>query len=50
MEPIEVRNPALVCVVEAIPEAERAAHFQLAARLFGTLAQAVTALPNGYAV
>jgi hypothetical protein len=43
------RSPALVCVIDAIPQAERAAHFTLAARLFHELAQEQVDLPNGYA-
>jgi hypothetical protein len=40
----------LVCVIDAIPENERPAHFALAAELFGTQAQERLDLPNGYAV
>jgi hypothetical protein len=38
----------LVCMIDAIPENERAAHFALAAELFGTLAQERRDHPNGY--
>lgn len=37
-----------VCMIEAIPENERPAHFALAAELFGRLAQERRDLPNGY--
>jgi hypothetical protein len=39
----------LVCRIDAIPENERAAHFALAAELFGTQAQARRDHPHGYA-
>lgn len=39
---------ALACVPGAIPSAERAAHVRLSHHLFGTVVEAVTALPLGY--
>ncbi len=39
----------LVCIIDAIPESERPAHFALAAELFGRQAQERRDLPNGYA-
>jgi hypothetical protein len=38
----------LVCMIDAIPANERAAHFALAAELFGTQAEERRDLPNGY--
>jgi hypothetical protein len=42
-------SPALVCIVDAIPLAERSAHFGLVADLFGVRAQERRDVPNGYA-
>jgi len=39
----------LACLVEAIPEHERSAHFQLAADLFRHRAEERKDVPNGYA-
>jgi hypothetical protein len=39
----------LVCIIDAIPEEERAAHFALAAALFRTQTQKRRDVPNGYA-
>jgi mercuric ion transport protein len=41
---------ALVCIPNAIPARQRSAHFALARKLFGVLAEERTALPTGYAV
>lgn len=45
----EPRVPVLACIVDAIPEAERAEHFALLVHLFGTAAQETRELPNGFA-
>lgn len=42
-------SPPLACVPGAIPAAERAAHFALAAHLFREAARERRALSNGYA-
>jgi hypothetical protein len=39
----------LVCIPSAIPSPERAAHFELARRLFSESAEERTALSDGYA-
>jgi hypothetical protein len=41
--------PALVCILDAIPEAERPEHAALVARLFGERVLEKADLPNGYA-
>ena len=42
-------SSALACVPGAIPPAERAAHFDLAGRLFGGAVRERRDLPDGYA-
>lgn len=42
-------HPPLACVMDAIPEAERAAHVALASVLFRKRVQEWRDLPNGYA-
>jgi hypothetical protein len=39
----------LACIVHAIPEGERAAHFAVLTKLFRTRAQEMKDVPNGYA-
>ena len=39
----------LACLVDAIPEHERSAHFRLASELFGHQAEERKDVPNGYA-
>ncbi|NIQ54391.1 MAG: hypothetical protein GWN71_13770 [Gammaproteobacteria bacterium] len=48
METSARNTPAPACVPGAIPAAERAAHFDLVARLFGGDAREKRALENGY--
>jgi hypothetical protein len=45
-----MNNSELVCIPDAIPREERAAHFALAKELFQRLATAKEDLPDGYAV
>ena len=49
MTPSPYRPDAVACVPGAIPKEERAAHFQLAKRLFVELAEAREQLSDGYA-
>ncbi len=44
------REPAVACVLTAIPVAERAQHVALAHRLFSTLAQERVELSDGFAI
>jgi hypothetical protein len=48
MDPRQHEALQLACIVDAIPETERAAHLALVARLFRDRANAKTDLPNGY--
>ena len=43
------QKPPLACIVDAIPEHERAAHFELASELFRHRAEERKDVPSGYA-
>lgn len=45
---MESHETQLVCIVDAIPQNERAAHFALLSDLFRHRAQEKKAVPNGY--
>jgi hypothetical protein len=48
MDPRQHEVPALACILDAIPETERPAHFALVSRLFGERAYEKMDLPNGH--
>jgi hypothetical protein len=49
MVPVRFKPTVVACVPDAIPAAERAAHFALAKQLFSELAEERDALADGYA-